>query len=299
VNPVLLLLLAALSAAAAGSLAFVELGGRRGSRASLARVAAYGHRAPAAVAAEPGRRRLPLVEGLARVALRVAPGRDREKTVAQLHAAGFGRVRVEVFLALKTALALAGLGFGLLTGAALGGVVAALMLALIGGAVGFALPDVVLGIKGRSRREKILGELPNALDLLAVIVEAGLGLDAALVRYAETSKGPLGEEIALLVTEMRVGGSRAEVLKRFAERVPAPETKAFVRAVVHADQLGVSLSRTLRGQAQDVRVRRQSVAEERANKAPVKMLFPVVFCIFPILFVVVLGPAVLSLLQSL
>jgi tight adherence protein C len=215
----------------------------------------------------------------------------------QLHGAGLGRVRVESFLALKAALALGGAALGMLVGA--GSVGSALLLALLLGAIGFLLPDLVVRSKARSRQDVVLGELPNALDLLAVIVEAGLGLDGALARYAQTSEGPLGEEIALLVTELRVGSSRAEVLGRFADRVPAPETKAFVRAVVHADQLGTSLSGALRTQAQEVRYRRQAVAEERANKAPVKMLFPTVFCIFPVLFVVVLGPVLLNLVHSL
>jgi tight adherence protein C len=99
------------------------------------------------------------------------------------------------------------------------------------------------------------------------------------------------------VAELRIGASRTAVFKSFAERVPAPETQAFVRAIVTADQLGVSLSRTLRVQAQDARVRRQMVAEQRANKTPVKILFPTVFCIFPALFIVVLAPAVLVLLK--
>jgi tight adherence protein C len=297
----LLLLPALLCAVAAGYLALSELVGVGRGRAALARAASYGRvqADPQAARPERGRRELPFVHALARATLKLAPGRESGKTAVQLHRAGFGRVRPEMFLALKSALALAGIAFGVLLGAAAGKPASAVMLALAVGAAGFLLPDVVLRTRTRSRREAILGELPNALDLLAVIVEAGLGLDAALARYAQTATGPLGEEMALLVTELRVGSARAEVLKRFAERVPAPETKAFVRAVVHADQLGTSLSGALRTQAQEVRYRRQAVAEERANKAPVKMLFPTVFCIFPVLFVVVLGPVLLNLVRSL
>jgi tight adherence protein C len=294
---VVLLILALLFATAAGTVALAEVSGRRGARASLARAAAYGRTAEA-TPAEAGPRRVPVVEALARVAMH-APGRDRSKTIAQLQAAGFPGVRLEAFMAVKTGIALAGLLVGLAFGAAVGGAGEAVAFAVMLAGIGFLLPDVLLGARIRRRHERIVTELPNALDLLAVIVEAGLGLDAALARYADRSDGPLAEEIALLVTEMRVGGSRAEVLKRLGERVPAPETKAFVRAIVQADQLGVSLSGTLRTQARDVRIRRQAVAEERANKAPVKMLFPVVLCIFPILFVIVLGPAILSLLNTL
>lgn len=293
----ILIVIAVVCIAASASLALAELGGRRAARASLARVSTYGR--PTVIVADPGRRGVPVVDTLARVTLRIAPKRERATTLAQLRAAGFSRVRVEAFLALKSALAVSGLLLGLLLGVAAGSLGAGLAFGVILGAVGFAVPDVFLGIRGHVRREQVLSELPNALDLLAVIVEAGLGLDAALARYAESADGPLADELALLVTEMRVGGSRADVLRRLAERVPAPETKAFVRAIVQADQMGVSLSRTLRGQSQDVRIRRQAVAEERANKAPVKMLFPVVFCIFPILFVVVLGPPLLGILGTL
>jgi tight adherence protein C len=293
----ILLLLAALAAAGAGTFAYRELAAGRGSRAALLRVASYG-RVPEVRVEEEGRRPA-LTDSLAAVALKLTPGRDRAKTQAQLQAAGFVGARAESLLAAKVGGALGGLLLGFLIGLALGDAGSGLALAVVVGGIAFVAPDVVLKHRATARRERILVELPNALDLLAVIVEAGLGLDAALARYADTAEGPLADELSLLVTEMRVGASRAEVLKRLAERVPAPETKAFVRAIVQADQMGVSLSGTLRGQAQDVRVRRQAYAEERANKAPVKMLFPVVFCIFPILFVIVLGPAVLSLMESL
>jgi tight adherence protein C len=285
-------------AAVAGWLAWRELAGF-GSRAGLARAASYGRRSDRP--GEPPRagRELPFVDVLARVTLRLTPGRERGRTAMQLQAAGLVRVRPELFLAAKAALAIGGLLVGLALGTASAGAGAAMLCALVAGAVGFVVPDLVLRARTRTRREAILGELPNALDLLAVIVEAGLGLDAALARYAQNAEGPLAEEIGLLVTELRVGSSRADVLKRLAERVPAPETKAFVRAVVHADQMGTSLSRTLRTQSQEVRYRRQAVAEEIANKAPVKMLFPTVFCIFPVLFVVVLGPVLLKLVDSL
>jgi tight adherence protein C len=293
----ILLLAAAACFAGAVVVGLAQLTGNRGATASLARVAAYGRPVETAVETT-GPRIVPFVGALARVGLRLAPGRDRVKTAAQLHAAGYPAVRPESFVALKMGAGLGGALLGLAAGAATGAA-GAILLAAAAGGIGFLAPDVFLGSRARRRREQILAELPNALDLLAVIVEAGLGLDAALARYAERADGPLAQELALLVTEMRVGGSRAETLKRLAERVPAPETKSFVRAILQADQMGVSLSGTLRGQARDVRVRRQAVAEERANKAPVKMLFPVVLCIFPILFVIVLGPAILSLMTAL
>jgi tight adherence protein C len=268
-----------------------ELGGARGTRASLARVAGYG-RTPLATeraeAAPPGRRR---AGTLVRIA-RLAPG--REKSAATLAAAGITRIRPELFSAGKLLAGFVGFLLGIalaVTGSGAGGV----LFALVAACAGFVLPEFVVGSRARRRREQAFAELPNALDLLAVTVEAGLGLDAALARFAETADGPLAQELALLVTELRVGGSRAEAFRRFAERLDAPETKAFVRAIVHADQLGVSLAGTLRSQAAESRFRRQAIVEEKANKAPVKMLFPTVLCIFPALFVVLLGPPMMSL----
>jgi tight adherence protein C len=295
---VIVLLLALLCAAIAVRLAYRELAaGRAGARGGLARAATYGR--ADTVAAPVQARDLRIVDTLARVTLRIAPGRERGKTAAQLHRAGLERVRPETFLAVKAGVA-AGLGtLGFTAGAAAGSAVRGIALLLIAAAIGFVVPDFVLQSRARKRQEAVLAELPNALDLLAVIVEAGLGLDAALARYAQTAETPLGAEIRIVVAELRVGKSRVEVLKRLADRVPAPETKAFVRAIVQADQLGSSLSGTLRSLAEEVRHRRQSTAEEIANKAPVKMLFPTVLCIFPVLFVVVLGPVLLQLVGSL
>jgi tight adherence protein C len=130
-----------------------------------------------------------------------------------------------------------------------------------------------------------------------VSVEAGLGFDAAVGKISEHMEGPLAEEFGLCLSEMRIGESRQEALKRMAERVDAPELSAFVRAIIQADQLGTTLGRILRVQAADSRLRRQAAAEERAMKAPIKMLFPTVLFIFPAMFLVILGPAVLNIDQ--
>ena len=138
-------------------------------------------------------------------------------------------------------------------------------------------------------------ELPDALDLLAVSVEAGMGFDGAIAKLTEHMDGALSEEFALTLGEMRIGESRSDALKKMAERIDTPELSAFVRAIVQADQLGISLGRILRVQAADTRLRRQAAAEERAMKAPIKMLFPTVMFIFPAMFLVILGPALLGL----
>jgi tight adherence protein C len=294
------LLLIALSLACVGGAAWIvatDLLVGRAQRAAAARVAGYGRAATAAAHTVDRPRRLDLSEPLAALTLRIAPGRDRVRTAGQLQAAGFGAGRVEGFLALKSGLALAGLVVGLAAGAVEGGP-AVVLFPLAAAAVAFLVPDVLLARRARGRRARVLQALPNALDLIAVVVEAGLGLDAALARYADRAEGALADELSLVVAELRVGSSRADAFRGLAERVPAPEMQAFVRAITTADHLGISLARTLRVQASDARVRRQTLAEQRANKTPVKILFPTVLCIFPALFVVVLAPALLSLLHT-
>src|SRR5579862_5157856 len=235
----------------------------------------------------------PLVKRLAAVTLRLNPKVSADAIGSRLIAAGLAtRITSTQFLALKTALALGGVlaaaVFGLSFSAAMGIVFVPAL-----GVLGFVLPDAVLGNRIRARRERIRSELPDALDLLAVSVEAGLGLDGAVAKLTEHMQGALVDEFALTLGEMRIGESRYDALKKLAERVPAPEVAAFVRSVVQADQLGISLGRILRVQAADSRLRRQAAAEEKAMKAPIKMLFPTAILIFPSMFLVLLGPAVL------
>ena len=130
-------------------------------------------------------------------------------------------------------------------------------------------------------------------------VEAGLGLDGALTKLTEHMEGPLIDEFALTLGEIRIGEGRLDALKKMTERVPTPEVAAFIRSVIQADQLGISLGRILRVQAADSRLRRQQLAEEKAMKAPIKMLFPTVLFIFPAMFLVILGPAFLNLAKYL
>ena len=147
----------------------------------------------------------------------------------------------------------------------------------------------------RSRREEIRAQLPDVLDLLAVSVEAGLGFDGALAKLTEHMQGALVDEFALTLGKIRMGESRQDALRKMSDRVNTPEVAAFVRSVIQADQLGISLGRILRVQAADSRLRRQAAAEERAMKAPIKMLFPTVLFIFPAMFIVILGPAFMNL----
>jgi tight adherence protein C len=205
--------------------------------------------------------------------------------------AGMGRkISPTAFLASKAGLALG--AFLLVLVAA--GSTRGMLLGLVFGAAAFMLPDIFLTFRTRSRKETLSAELPDTLDLLAVSVEAGLGFDAAISKVNEHLDGPLSEEFALALGEIRIGESRQNALQKMAQRVDTPGFSAFVRAIIQADQLGISLGRILKVQAEDSRTRRQLAAEEKAQKAPIKMLFPTVFFIFPAMFVVILGPALLN-----
>ena len=163
-------------------------------------------------------------------------------------------------------------------------------------AIGYIAPGFVVGSRvRRQRRDAVQAALPDALDLLAVSVEAGLGFDAAISKLVEHMHGPLIDEFGLALSEMRVGEARQDALKKLSTRVDSPELSAFVRAIIQADQLGISLGRILRVQAVDTRLKRQAAAEEKAMKAPIKMLFPTVVFIFPAMFIVILGPAMINL----
>ena len=197
-------------------------------------------------------------------------------------------------LAAKAGFAIVGFIVGVLVGAA-ASPKAALLLAGGMAVLGFIGPSFLVSVRARKRQEEVASELPDALDLLAVSVEAGLGFDGAVSKLVEHMDGPLIDEFEMALSEMRVGESRSEALKRMSERVPAHEMATFVRAIVQADQLGISLGRLLRVQAQDARLKRQAAAEEKAAKAPIKMLFPLVLFIFPAMFIVILGPAFLNL----
>jgi tight adherence protein C len=235
----------------------------------------------------------PLVTWLARGMLRLNPRQSVESVSALLISAGMRDASPHAFLAAKAAGGVGGLLIGLLFGMSSGTM--ALGFAVILGAVGYMLPAVIVSSRAKRRQARLTSELPDALDLLAVSVEAGLGFDAAIAKLTQYMEGPLSEEFELALGEMRIGESRPDALKKLADRVGTVEVSGFVRAIVQADQLGTSLGRILRVQATDTRLKRQAAAEEKAMKAPIKMLFPTVGFIFPAMFIVVLGPALLSL----
>ncbi len=240
-----------------------------------------------------------LVPASARVAglvLRLNPKMTVENVRLRLLAAGMSNSMSPTgFLAMQGVLAGGGAVSGLVFGGAASGPLGALLFAVAAAGFGFIAPGFMLSMRTRRRREEVKSELPDALDLLAVSVEAGMGFDGAISKLTEHMEGPLIQEFELALGEMRIGEGRSEALKRMADRVPTAEMSGFVRAIVQADQLGISLGRILRVQAADTRLRRQGVAEEKAMKAPIKMLFPMVMFIFPAMFIVILGPALLNI----
>jgi tight adherence protein C len=249
--------------------------------------------------ASSGRLVTPLVALAATCLLRLMPRTTRDTVTERLLRAGLAnRLTADELVAAKGLLALLAGVFGGVIGAAAGGPVAGFLFALSFAAIGLLALDFYVNSKFSQRRESIQAALPDAIDLLAVTVEAGLGFDGALAKLTDHMEGPLAEEFALALNEMRIGESRVDALKRMAARVDVRELSSFVRAVVQADQLGMSMGAMLRVQAADVRVRRQLAAEEKAMKMPIKMVFPLVFFILPAMFIVILGPFFLSFRET-
>lgn len=160
--------------------------------------------------------------------------------------------------------------------------------------LGYFIPDLLLYSKGQERQKVMQLELANTLDQMLISVEAGLGFEGAMARAGENGKGPLAEELVRTLQDMQVGRSRRESYTALAERTSIPELRSFVQAVVQADTYGIAISRVLRVQAKVMRVKRRQRAEEKAMKLPVMILFPLLFFIFPVLFIAILGPAVVN-----
>jgi tight adherence protein C len=197
---------------------------------------------------------------------------------------------------------------GLVGGGALGFILSLLLfgsilptLAITGlvAALGYYAPDLVLYQMGYNRSDQIQKTLPDALDLLTISVEAGLGFDAALAQVARNTRGPLADEFFRVLQEMQIGLGRAEAFRALTDRTNVADLRNFVTAMIQADVFGIPVANVLRVQAREMRIKRTQRAEEAAQKVPVKILFPLIFCILPMLFVVVIGPAAITIIRNL
>lgn len=244
---------------------------------------------------------VPLMRRLTRLGRRLTPVSVIERLEQELQYAGSppkwdaGRVLAmkvllpPVFIAAVVVGGPTLLGIGLLQL-----LVAAALLAF----VGWYLPEWIVRSKAAKRQAQIQRELPDALDLLSITVEAGLGFDSALSRVSREVKGPLGQELYRVVQEIQLGEDRADALRSLGERNDLDELRSFVLAMIQADILGIAVSNVLQVQARELRLKRRQRAEERAQKLPVKIVFPLILCIFPALFVVLLGPAVIQIWET-
>lgn len=244
----------------------------------------------------------PLVERMAGVGGKYAPS-SYVLTIRSkfLRAGELDPSAADRFLGIKAFGLIGGVGgalFIFLTGP-LGGGMTNLLAAALVGFIGVMGPDASLNRRVEAREKAVLKQLPDILDLLVICVEAGLGFNAALARaVGSIEEGEIVEEFSLALGEMKAGATRSEALASMAERVQIKEVQSFVQALRQADRFGVSISHTLREQAKDIRIARSQRAREAAQKAPVKMLMPMVFFIFPPLFLLILGPAFLNIARS-
>jgi tight adherence protein C len=239
----------------------------------------------------------PMIQRLAKVGRRQEGGMIA-RIDAKLEKAGYpGGLRGADWVGVKL---LALIGFGVLL-FVLGLLltqqfVVALLFLLVGAAIGYIAPEFWLGRKIKARSLALTLQLPDALDLLTISVEAGLGFDAALAKVVEKMNGPLVDEFRQALAEVRMGRPRREALRDVATRADAQPITNFVGAIVQAEQLGVPIAKVLQIQSDQLRIQRRQRAEEAAAKAPVKMLFPMVGCIFPTIFIVILGPAIVTVM---
>ena len=242
----------------------------------------------------------PLARSLAGVGQRLSRQGTVNRSAERLAMAGNpGNMRSGDFAGLKLLVAAAVAVVGFLVFFLMGRSPAAGVVgALVGAVFGYILPEFWLGSRISRRRHLILRSMPDTLDLLTISVRAGLGFDSALAKVVEKTSGPLSDEFRRALAEVRVGKVRREALRDLGARVQVPSVSNFIGAVIQADQLGVPISRVLQVQSEQMRVERRQRAEEMANKAPIKMLFPLVGCIFPSMFIVILGPAVISLILN-
>lgn len=282
----------------------VNLGRERGPSATLDQIQTYGYVAEAtggSDAESPSRRPLDSIAGrlgnaVARRTTRFGESRVREKLVS----AGMYDTTPRKILGYQVLCAIA---FGLVAlwlVPAMGGSLLLAVAAAIGGAAaGWYTPLYYVELKKRQRFEKIDKQLPDMIDLLVVTIEAGLGILASMRVASDSMSDPLGQEIRLTLQEQRMGLSVGQAIESLGRRADTPNMRIFVRSLTQGERLGVSIGTTMRNLSVEMRKRRRAIAEERAQKMPVKMLFPLIFFIFPALFIVILTPMIINIVDAL
>jgi tight adherence protein C len=243
----------------------------------------------------------PLVNRFVGVGRKLTPADHAERIRQRLDMAGnppgwtVDRITSLKFIGFASAL-----GVSLLLSLALGwGIGPALAICVLASLTGYTAPNMYLYQKGYDRTKQIQKALPDSLDLLTISVEAGLGFDSALSHVARNTEGPLADEFSRVLQEMQIGLGRSKALRALGDRSSVPELRGFVSAMVQADAFGIPIGQVLRVQSSEIRVKRRQRAEEMAQKVPVKILFPLIFCILPCLFIAVMGPGVISMMGSL
>lgn len=238
----------------------------------------------------------PLFQHTRRLAYKLSPAGASDRMTRLLDVAGNpGSWTAERIMGAKGA----GLVVGALIGLFFGELsLRGLLFAAAGGAAGFYLPDLLLYNAGQKRQEELRLGLADALDMLTVCVEAGQGFDAALLQVAKSADGPIAGEFARVLSEIQIGKSRGQAFTSLGARTTVAEAKAFVSALVQADRLGLPIGNVLREQSTQMRLVRRQRAEEKAQKVPVKILFPMLLCIFPALFIVIIGPGAIKMIDT-
>jgi tight adherence protein C len=298
-----LALIAALGALIAGSVLAAARAMRLGRRSSLvlANVSRYGYfgselaPAPAAGAQTAGSVEM----RAAAVARRLSPSDYDVRLSRRLLEAGMYRTRPTAFLTIRIAVALGALALGILRASDETNVALAMIELTMPPFLGFMLPDTILSMRITARRKRIERDSADMIDLLAITVQAGLGLDQAMKVTTERLGGPLADEMRLMLGEVRVGQSRQEALRRLSERADTPAIRSFTRAMAQSDAMGVPISQTLKALAIEARTRKKATAEEAAQKAPIKMVFPLAVCIFPAILIAAAGPGLLATMHAL
>lgn len=242
----------------------------------------------------------PLLDRFVTLGKRITPSDYSERIRAKLDIAGNPQGwTVDRVVSLKFVGLVVGPMIGFLFGAVLGwGIGPAVVTALLGGTLGYFGPNIYLYQRGEERTTEMQKALPDALDLLTISVEAGLGFDSALAQVARNTDGPLAQEFARVLQEMQIGLGRSAAMRALGDRSPLPDLRSFTSALVQADSFGIPIGQVLRVQSSEIRVKRRQRAEEQAQKVPVKILLPLMACILPCLFIVVLGPAAIGIMDA-